>query len=165
MFTQNHSMQLKATHTTHATFPSVSKTPDVIFYFSGPTQAGRWSPQEEILPQGRVQPCEVQKAGSKVFGWTGKKKSTCSAGFITRVQPAARAGAHFQASIATSIFLENNTILPTCPSQVPDSYRIVPWDDLSDDSDRLHPGVGHHIPVRGYRLAVHLVRPPGIVPG
>ena len=43
-------------------------------------------------------------------------------------------------------------------------YRIVPRNNLTNDPDGLHPGVGHHLPVRRDRLAVHLVRPASVVP-
>ena len=43
-------------------------------------------------------------------------------------------------------------------------YRIVPRNNLTNDPDGLHPGVGHHLPVRRDRLTVHLVRPASVVP-
>ena len=68
---------------------------------------------------------------------------TCSAGFITRVQPAASAGAHFQASIATS--KTKLVCMCVCVCVRVCSYRIVPGNDLSNNSNRFHPGVGHHL--------------------
>ena len=68
-FTESKSRSSFQSAADHATFMSVPKSPDALLLHYGCTQAGRWWPQEEILPQGTVQPCAVQKAGSRLQGF------------------------------------------------------------------------------------------------
>ena len=91
------------------------------------------------------------------------ERGVCSAVFKTMVLPQASAGPNFQANMSAGLKIAETLSVTRVRLEEGSCYTQVPWDDLSDDTDRLVTGVSHLCVVDLDDLSVVLVGPAGIV--